>query len=261
MNSMSWPCKTRGPLSQRAGGGGLGELAGFVGGVRQEGVALDIEGLVEPRPRVDRHRQREDPRAVMLAELGQRLLEIGFFLVEPIDHDHLGNAQFGGVPPHRVGADPHPVIGMNHDHRQVAHPQRAQTLADEIRIARAIQHVDFHALPIKMHERAQYGDLPVLFALMVVRHRRTSRDGAQPVDDARASQHGLAEHGLAGRSVAHECDVANLTRLILFHIKSLTIRSGQVCCPFQPALSHDERMSPMPAIRKRRIRRRRGIQG
>ncbi len=217
-----------GPLGQGPGGGDLGELAGLVAGVSQDGIALDVEDLGEARPRVGGDGQREDTPAVVLAELGQRLLEIGFFLVEPIDHDHLGNAQFGGVLPHRVGAHADPVIGVNDHDRQVADPQRPQTLADKIGIPRAIEHIDFPALPIEVHQRRQDGDLALLFALMIVRYGGTCGNAAEPVDDARAGQHGLAEHGLAGRSMAYERNVANFARLIVFHIRSVTIGSGQL---------------------------------
>ena len=104
---------------------------------------------LNPGPGIDRDGQREDPFAEMLADLGQALVEIRLLLVEGIDHDHLGNAVLGGELPDRVGAHADAVVGVNDDHGEIADPQGAERLADEIGVARAVDDVELLAEPFQ----------------------------------------------------------------------------------------------------------------
>ena len=62
-------------------------------------------------------------------------------------------------------------------------------------------------------------DLAVLFALVIIRHGAARGDTAHAIDHAGAGQHGFAEHGFSRRRVAHDCEVTDVTRLILFHTR------------------------------------------
>ena len=182
------------PLQQVAGRGGFGELAALVRRIRDDLVAGDVQHLVEARAGVDGNGQREDAVAEVLAELGQRLVEVGLFLVERIEDDDLGNAVLGRAFPDRVRADADAVVGVHRHHGQVADAQRAQRFADEVGVARAVQDIELLAQPVEVHERGGDGDLPVLLALMIIRDGGARRDAAHAVDHAGARQHGLTEH-------------------------------------------------------------------
>ncbi len=205
------------PLGQGAGGGRFGVLAALVSRVGEDFTAHHVQHLVEAGAGVDWHHQREHPLAEVLAHLRQGLLEIRLFLVKRVEDDHLRNAVVRRAFPDRVRAHARAVVGVDDDHGEVAHAQRAEALADEIRVTGAIENVELLAQPIQVHEGGQHGDLAVLLALMVVGHRGAGGDGAHAVDHARGGQHGLAEHGFSGRSVAYDGKVTNVTRLIFFH--------------------------------------------
>ena len=155
----------------------------------------------------------------MLADLRQDLLEISLILVKGIDDNHFRNAVLRRVFPDRVGADAHAVAGMDGHQGEVADTQRPEALADEIGVARAVDHVELLVQPFQVKQRGGHGNLPVLFAVVIIRDRASGGDGAHPVDDACAGEHGFAQHGFSGRGVSHDSKVSNLTRLIVFHRK------------------------------------------
>src|SRR5271169_1814201 len=52
---------------------------------------------------------------------------------------------------------------------------------------------------------------------MVIRNGTAGGDAAHAINDAGAGQHGFAEHGFSGGSMAHDGEVADFSRWILFH--------------------------------------------
>ena len=212
-------------VGQRSGRRRFGELAALVCRVGGHLAAQHVQDLVKARAGIDRQSERENAVAEVLADLGQRLVEIRLFLVKRIDDQDFRNAVPGRAFPHRVRANTDAVVGMHHNQGQVADPQRTQRLADEIGVARAIQDVQLLALPLRVHERGGHRNLPILFAFAVVRHGGAGGDAAHAVDHARAGQHGLAEQGLSARGMTDDCEVANVTRLIVFHKNLLPILS------------------------------------
>lgn len=191
------------PLCQRTAGGGFGEFATLVPLVGRDLVARHVEHLVEAWAGIDGHRQGEYPVAEMLADLRQGLFEISLLFVEGIEHDHLGQAQLGGVFPNRIGPDADAVVGMDHNHRQITDAKRAQAFADKIGVARTIQDIELLAQPLEVQVRGRNRDLALLLALMIIRNRRASGDSAHAVNHPGADCHGLAQHGLSGRGMAH----------------------------------------------------------
>ena len=162
----------------------------------------------------------------MFTDLGQHLVEIRFLLVERVDDDHFRDAVLRGVFPDRVRAHADAVLRVDDDEREIADAQRAQTFADEIRVARAINDVELLPQPFEVQQRGGDGNLPVLFAVVIIGNRRAGGDAAHAVDDAGAGEHGLAEHGFAGRSVADDGEVADVCGLIGFHKMSLCVSGG-----------------------------------
>ena len=82
---------------------------------------------------------RKNLVAEMLAHLRQHLLEIAFSLSKPLTTIILGMPYSVGVFPDRVGADADAVLRVHDDEREIADAQRAETFADEVRVARACQ--------------------------------------------------------------------------------------------------------------------------
>src|SRR5439155_25136765 len=110
-----------------------------------------------------------------------------------------------------VGAYAHAVVGVNNHQGKVAHAQRAQTFADEIEITRGVDDVDFLAQPLRMQQGRMDGDFSLLFADVVIGDGRAVGNAAHPVDDATTNQHGLGQHGLAGRRVTEDGEVSDVT--------------------------------------------------
>jgi hypothetical protein len=81
---------------------------------------------------------------------------------------------------------------------------RRERFAHEVEITWRVEDVQFLAHPRAMQQRRLRGNLVLLFADVIIRNRSGLRDVAHAPDHARARQHRLAQHRLAGRGVAHE---------------------------------------------------------
>ena len=224
----------RGPF---AGGGRLGELAALVAREGDDFTPEHVEHLVEPGPRVHRDGQGKNAVAEMLADLPQNLLEIAFVLVEGIDDDHFRDAVLRRVFPDRVGPDADAVVGVDDHQGEVTDAQRAEAFADEIRVTGAVDHVEFLVEPFEVEERGGHGNLTVLFAVVIIGNGAAGGDGAHPVDDAGAGKHGFAEHGFSRGGVSHDCEVSNLTRLVLFHRRIGSFGSSHSAVLLRPSAS------------------------
>ena len=92
---------------------------------------------------IDGDGQRED----LLAEVGaarfQAFVEIGMFLVQAVDRDHLRDAVVGGILPDLIGSDADPVAGIDHDEGEITDADGSEALGDEVHIPRGIDDVEF----------------------------------------------------------------------------------------------------------------------
>ena len=114
------------------------------------------------------------------------------------------------------------MAGVHDDEREIPDAQCAQAFTDEIRVAGAVEHVELLAEPLEVHQRRGDGNLPLLFADVIVGHGRAGGDAAHAIDHAGAREHGFAQHGFAGGGVADEGEVADVSRLEFFHGKNLS---------------------------------------
>src|SRR5206468_12646628 len=146
----------------------FGEFAAFVTGVGDDFAARDVQNLIETGAWINGKGERKHALAEMLADLGENLVEIGLLFIEGVEDYHFGDAVEGGVFPDRIRADSDAVVGMDDDESEVRHAEGAQAFADEIGIPRAIEHIEFFAEPIEMHEGGGDGNLAVLLVLVVV---------------------------------------------------------------------------------------------
>ena len=180
-------------------------------------AAHDIQDGIETRARVDRPVHRENALAEMFAALRQHFLEVRLLLVHGIDHNHLRDAVLRGVAPDLVGSHAHAVVGVDHDQCEIAHPQRAQALADKIEVTGSVNDVEFLPQPLRVQQGGVDGNLALLLADVVIGDGRTLGDAAHSVDDATAYEHSLAQHRFAGRRVADDGEVSNVTGLECLH--------------------------------------------
>jgi hypothetical protein len=154
----------------------------------------------------------------------QHRVEIHVLLVERVDDDHFREAVAGGVIPHAVGAHAEAVLRVNDDQREIADAQRAQAFADEIEIAGRVNDVELLARPFRVQQRGGDGNLPLLFADVIIGDGRAVGDAAHAVDDAAAAKHRLAQQGFARRGVADDGEVADFSGRVGFPLSSAARR-------------------------------------
>ena len=69
--------------------------------------------------------------------------------------------------------------GVDHEHRRLAHAQRAERVGDEARLARGVEQVDLALLPLERAERGRDRHLPRLLVGVGVGHRAAVDDRAR----------------------------------------------------------------------------------
>ncbi len=217
-------------------------FAAGIGRVGHHFIAQHVQHPVEAGAGIHRNVQRKDAPAKPLLHLAHHRVEIHVLLVHPVHHDHFRDAVAGRVIPHPVGADADPVLRVNHHQREIADAQRAQPFADEVEITGRINDVELFPHPLRVQQRSGDGNLAVLFADVVIRHRGAVGDAAHAGDDAAAHEHGLAKHRLAGRSVTDDGEVTDVCRSVIFHsgisfnletVETATARDSKECGPFE----------------------------
>ena len=181
-----------------------------VGVVGHDFAAQHVEHLVEAGPGIDRHVQRKDLRPVVRARVGQHFVEMRVLFVHRVDDDDFRDAAVGRAIPHPLRADADAVLRMHHHEREVRDPQRRERLADEIEITRRVDDVELLAQPLHVQQRSLRGDLALLLADVIIRNRGAIGDAAHAPDDARAREHGLAEHGFAGGGVTDDGEIPKI---------------------------------------------------
>ncbi len=201
-----------------AGGGDLGEFAPAAGDIVSDDlVAQHVQHLVEAGAGIDRDVHGKDAGAKMLAGGSQDLVEIRIDFVQGIDDQNLGDAEIRGVIPDPLGADADAVLGMDDDQGKIGHAQRAEGLADEIQVAGGVDDVELLAHPFGVEQGGLDGDVPLLFADVIVGNGAAVGDAAHAADDAAASQHGFAQHGFAAGSMADDGEVADVGWRVCLH--------------------------------------------
>ena len=203
----------------------LAEFAPGVGQIiRHHLIAQDIQNLVEARPGIDRQVQRKNPRPVMLPRRRQHFVEARVDLVHRVDHDDFGNAQFRRVIPDPLRAHADAVLGMHRHQGQIRHPQRAQRLPHKVQVARRVNHIELLPHPFRVQQRRLRRNLPLLFAGVVVRDRRSVGDAAHPTDGPAAHQHRFTQHGFPARGVADNGKIPKIRRSIFLHGRQCNAR-------------------------------------
>ena len=165
----------------------------------------------------DRDRERDHLRAEALTQARQRLVEVRVLAVHPRDgHEARQRARFG-LFPRDVGTRLDPGGGVDGDDRRVGGGGAADHLADEVEVARRVDHVEAVAGPLdgEQRERDRVG-ARVLLGVEVAGGVAVL-DAAEAAERARGEEHRLAQHRLPRPAVAHQHDVAELVRRVGVH--------------------------------------------
>ena len=185
-------------------------LAHAVRFVRHHFLRQHVEHLIESRSRIYRHRQRRHAVAQRLAHARQCRVEIHMLLVHPVERHELRQTLFLCPADHLCRAHLHAFHGIYHHHRAIRHTQCRLRFAEEIEVARRVNHVQLFACPLRVHQRGADGNLPLMFRRLKIRRRRAGINAAQPVDHAAQREHALGQHGFARAGMAHEREITNI---------------------------------------------------
>jgi len=121
----------------------------------------------------------------------QRTTQVGVLPVHLVDDDHPGQRLLLGEVPDQLRPYLDAGYGVHQNQRQVSHPDRTLDLADEVGVARGIQHVDFAAFPFDRNEGQAKRDATTNLLLIEVGDGSTRLDLSHAVDRAAGKKHRL----------------------------------------------------------------------
>ena len=187
-----------------------------IGAVRVA-VGLRMQEVGDPRElrlRADRELERCHLVAERRHQLVERVLERGALAVELVHEDRTGQSRLHRELPGGLGLDLDAVDGRHdHDHG-VDGPNRRTQVADEVRVAGGVEHVDLDAVPLDGSHRERDGDALALLVGIVVGDGVAVLHGTHARDRAGRVEHGFEQRGLAGAAVADQQDVADVLRVV-----------------------------------------------
>ena len=137
--------------------GGLGAVAellgnlrfGLLGAIAMAGLhAHKVDDAVEVIARAPRERDGAQARAKALAEHLEAHVEIGVLLVHAVHEHGAREAQILGRVPEFDGGGLRALGGVDHEQGRLAHAHRRIGVADEVGVARGVEHVDAGVLPV-----------------------------------------------------------------------------------------------------------------
>jgi len=118
---------------------------------------------------------------------------------------------------HAAGVDFDARRGAQRDHGRLDGPQRADHLADEVRVTGSVDDVDPPAPVGKVHQGRVDGQLAVLLVLVGVENAGPVVDGTGAAADARLEQHQVGQRGFADCSMPDQRHVPNVRDLMFRH--------------------------------------------
>ena len=156
----------------------VGHRMDLVGPVRLLGlraarveVGLLVQEVGDPAELVlgaDRQLEGRDLVPERRDELGERGLEVGALAVELVHEDRPGQPLLDRELPGVLGLDLDAVDRRDHDDHGVGRADRRAQVADEVGVARRVEDVDLHALPLDRRHRQRDRDALALLVGVVV---------------------------------------------------------------------------------------------
>ncbi len=186
------------------------------GSVRRAGrvvhrdIVQKIDDAGESRLLADRQLQRRNAGAELRLELVERARERRPFAIELVDEDRTRQAALFGELPRDLGLHLDALDRRHDEQREVGGLDRGGDVADEVGVARCVEHVDLVVLDLERRERERHRDAAALLLGVEVTDRRAVLDPAQADDRPRVEEQGLGQRGLPRATVSDKGDVADL---------------------------------------------------
>src|SRR5262249_13666989 len=144
------------------------------------------------------------------AQGGDRLVEGGVLAVHAVDHDHARQLALVHVHPGVLGADLDTGGGVDQQQGGIGGAQTGLLLAPQVNVAGGVEQVDLGALPFHRDDGQGDGGVALDLVGVVVGDGVAVFDAPEAGAGAGVEHHRLHEGGLAGATVGHERDVANV---------------------------------------------------
>ena len=175
-------------------------------------VVQQLDDSRELRLFADGELQRRDARAEQLLQLVERALERRTFAIELVDEERAADAALLRELPRDFGLHLDAFDGRHDEQREVGGMERSGDIADEVRVAGRVEHVDLVAVRFERRERKRHRDAAPLLLGVEVADGGAVFDPAEAVRGARTEEERLGQRGLPGAPVADQGDVADLGR-------------------------------------------------
>ncbi len=166
---------------------------GRVTGIRDRDVVQQFDDTREFGFLTDRKLQRRDARAELLLQVVERAFERRAFAIEFVHEDRARDAALFGEPPSDFGLYLDAFDGGDDKQRKVGGLQRGDHVADEVGVARRVDHVDLVTLDLDRRERERHRNLAALFFGIEVRDGGPVVDLAHPGDGPGAEEQRLGQ--------------------------------------------------------------------
>src|SRR5439155_16023285 len=128
---------------------------------------------------------------------------------ELVDQDRTGEGKVLGDIPRDARLDLDAVDGIYHDDRGVGGAHRSLDIAEEVRITRRVDDVDFVVPPFERREGERHRDLLGDLVWVEVADGVALLDASGAIDRSGGEQQSLCQRGLARSPVSHEDDIAD----------------------------------------------------
>ena len=172
--------------------------------------ADDVDDALERVARAPRQGDGAQAHAEALAQLLEAGVVIGVLLVDAVDEHRSGQTQVLGRIPQLDGGGLRALGGVDHEQRGLADAHRRVGVADEIGVARGVEHVDAGALPVDRGDGGRDRELALDLLGVVIERGLGARVAAQAGGLAGKVEHGLRERGLAHPALAYEHHVPHV---------------------------------------------------
>ena len=142
----------------------------------------------------------------------QDIEEIGTHHVHLVDIHKTRNMIFVSLSPDSLGLRLDAALRAKDRHTAVQHAERTLDLDGEVHMARGVDDVDPHALPVAGRGSRGDRDAALLLLLHPVHRRRTLMGLAESVVDTGVEQDPLGRRGLACIDMRHDANVSRILK-------------------------------------------------
>ena len=195
------------------GPGILGCLSVCIGNLGDDGLAIhevarlhvdDVDDALERVARTHGNGHGAELVAEALLQRGEREVVVGIRAIDAVDEDGACEREVLGRVPKARGHGSRAARGIDHEQRGLASTHRGIGIADEIRVARCVEHVYAGALPLDGRDRGGDRESALAFLAVIVQRGLGAGVASQAGGAARQVKHCLGQHGLAHAALAHE---------------------------------------------------------